>query len=63
MEFLSIFIVSVNWRAVLDLETLSSLLLDTKLSAVFFHFVLVYVVKIGFLVIALLGRLFNAECP
>ena len=40
LKFLSVTIFSANWGAVFDLEISSWFLLDTKLSTLFFHFVL-----------------------
>ena len=50
-------IILVSWGAVTDLEISSSLLLDTKLGALFFHFVF----HLWFLVIVLLGSPLNSS--
>ena len=57
LKFLSILIILVSWGAVFDLEIPSWLLLDTKLSNLFFHFVFHYWV----LVIVLLGSPLNSS--
>ena len=61
MEFLLIIIIiTVSWGTVFDLEITSWLLLDSKLSTLFFHFVFHF----WFLVIVLLGSPFNSsDCP